>query len=210
MTESDREEIRWKLDKIFSLLDSIIQIHQTEQKSYTDYWESLSTSIHQARNTLLAIIGFGIGVLISLITIDIFQKSDVNFIIYGLVAAGIIYFGSNIGLRLIYKKYQSLNELYEKDLIDLYEFQGGLIGDAISEEIKQDHLEFLKKIIHVVTQAMDYELRLKRYELFKEEKPDKKEYEDSIKIAKENLNYFKKMNLKIVKKIEKFASLNNL
>jgi hypothetical protein len=204
---AEREGVRWKLDKILSLLDGLIQMHQTEQKSYSDYWESLSNSIHQVRNTILAGIGFGIGILISLITIDVFQKSDVNFIIYGLIGSGIIYFGSNAILHFNFKKYQSLNEVYENDLIELYEFKGWLIGSITSEEVKQEHVELLKNLIHVVTQSIGYDLKLKTKELFNESEPDKKEYEDSINIAKENLDYFKKIELKIIKRIERFATL---
>ena len=202
---SDREEIRWELDKILDFLNSLIQLHQSEQNVFWDIYEKIHSWFISGRNSIIAVIGFGIGIIISLVAIEELGREYVVLIVYGLVGASIVFVGINIFLNKIIKKYQIVNEAYAKDFLELLEIKGWLIGASIKDKPNKEQIMFLVKFTFVISQVISYNIQLKIQTVFKGDRPEIKGIEEAYQIAKEDLEHYKKLDLKIVKTIEEFV-----
>lgn len=200
----EREEIRWELDKIFEFVNYIIDLHENEKKSFWSNYEITHSSGIKIRNSIIAVIGFVIGVIISLISIRELESSYVDFIVYGFVIAFIIFFGTNILLYFVGRKYLELDNAYRKDVSELLELKGWLIGATIKDKPNKEQVMFLAKFTFVISQVIGYNIQLKTQNLFKVEPLELNEYQETIKTVKENLEHYKKLDLKIVKTIEDF------
>ena len=201
---NEREEIRWELDKIFEFVNWLIHLHQNEQKTTWDNYEKIHSDRIKARNSIIAVIAFGIGVIISLVSIGELEKEYVGFVVYGLIGAAIVFVGTNVLLFIIGKKYQLLNEAYENDIMELLELKGWLLGASIKDKPNKEQIMFLTKFTFVISQVIGYNIQLKIQNLFKQNPPELNEIKEAHQIGKENLECYKKLDLKIVKTIENF------
>jgi len=201
---SEREEIRWELDKIFEFLNSLLHLHQNEQKTIWDGYEKIHSGFIKGRNSIIAGVAFGIGIIISLVSIEELEREYVGFVVYGLIGAAIVFIGTNILLYFVGKKYQLLNEAYENDVTELLELKGWLLGASLKDKPNKEQIMFLTKFTFIISQVIGYNIQLKSKNLFKQAPPELKEVKVAHQIAKENLEHYKKLDLKIVKTIEKF------
>lgn len=202
--KKDREEIRWELDKIFEFLNWLFHLHQNEQKTFWEGYEKIHSGFIKGRNSIIAVVAFGIGVIISLVSIEELEREYVGFVVYGLIGAAIVFIGTNILLYFIGKKFVLLNEAYENDVTELLELKGWLLGASIKDKPNKEQIMFLTKFTFVISQVIGYNIGLKAQKLFKQDHPELKEVKEGYQIAKENLEHYKKLDLKIVKTIEKF------
>jgi len=203
---SDREEIRWELDKIFEFVNWLINLHQSEQKTVWAQYEKTHSGGITVRNSIIAGIGFGIGVIISLVSIGELEREFVDFVVYGLIGAGIVFIGINVLLYFVGKKYQLLHLAYETDILELLELKGWLLGASIKDKPKnKEQIIFLTEFTFVISQVIGHNIQLKIQDLFKEEPQELKDVQKTYVIAKKNLEHYKKLDLKIIKTIEKFV-----
>lgn len=158
-----------------------------------------------ARNSIMAGIGFGIGIIISLVSIEELGREYLAFVSYGLIAAAIVFIGTNLLLNISGKKYLSINTSYANDLLGLFELKGWFIGASIKDKPNKEQIDFLAKFTFVISLVISYNIQLKLQELFKVDNPEIKSIEDAYQIAKDNLEYYKKLDLRIVKVVEKFV-----
>ena len=201
----DREEIRWELDKILDFLNSLIQLHQSEQNAFWNIYEKIHSWFINGRNSIIAVIGFGIGIIISLVAIEELGREYLIFIVYGLVGASIVFVGINIFLNKIGKKYQTVNEAYANYFLELLETKGWLLGASIKDLPTKEQLIFLVNFTFVISQVIGYNIQSKLKNFFKGNYPEFKAVKQAFLIAKENLEEYKKLDLKIVKTIEEFV-----
>ena len=204
---SDKEEIRWELDKIFEFVNWLITLHQREQKSIWEGYEKSHSGGITARNSIIAGIGFGIGVLISLISIGELERTFVDFLVYGMIGAGIVFIGMNVLLYFVGKKYRLLYEAYENDVLALLELKGWLLGASIKDKPQnKEQIIFLTEFTYVISQVIAHNMESKIHELLKKEITEVVDVNQPYAIAKKNFEHYKKIDLKIVKTIEKFIN----
>jgi len=202
---SEREEIRWELDKIFEFVNWLITLHQSEQKSFWEQYEKTHSGLITARNSIIAGIGFGIGVIIGLISIGELERTFVDFLGFGLIVAGMVFIGTNVLLYLVGKKFQELYKAYENDILELLELKGWLLGASIKDRPQnKEQIIFLTEFTYVISQVIAHNIESKIHELLKKEIEELVDVNKPYVIAKKNIEHYKKLNLKIVKTIEKF------
>jgi len=202
---SEREEIRWELDKIFEFVNWLITLHQSEQKLIWEQYEKTHSGVITARNSIIAGIGFGIGVIIGLISIGELERTFVDFLVYGLIGAGIVFIGMNVLLYFVGKKYQLLYEAYGNDILALLELKGWLLGGSIKDRPQnKEQIVFLAEFTYVISIVIGHNIQLKIRELFKEEITETIDTQKPYVIAKKNLEHYKKIDLRIIQTIEKF------
>lgn len=202
---SEKEEIRWELDKIFEFVNWIITLHQSEQNSFWEQYEHSHSGLITLRNSIIAGIGFGIGVIIGLISIGELERTYVDFLGFGLIVAGMVFIGTNVLLYLVGKKFQELYQAYENDVLELLELKGWLLGVSIKDKPQnKGQIIFLTEFTYVISILIAHNIESKIHELLKKEITELVDVQKAYAIAKKDFEDYKKIDLKIVKTIEKF------
>jgi len=147
---SDREEIRWKLSNIQEVLAISRDEHEKEQENFQKAWKDLSEQLIRGRNTLVGGIGFGVLLIISLISIDSISNDYVWIIPVGIIVALVLYVIINIILKLQADKYYELDDEYQQQVLDLIEFESWYIGYSLRDEITADNIWFSLHFVVVV------------------------------------------------------------
>jgi len=201
----DREEIRWKLKNLHDMIDSSLEGHQKESEDFKNDWRELSTAFIHGRNTIIGGIGFGILLLISLISIEVIGNENTLYIPISIVVIIGIFLGINLYLNWLGKKYFELDEEYTKQILELLEFQGWMLGHSMREDIKFERIILLLYFVVAFGKASSYQLKYKAYNIFGGVEPDQSEFLEAYEIAKKNLQMFEPINVKAVKRIKSFV-----
>ena len=203
---SDREEIRWKLKNLQDIISAVVDAHQSEQDNIVESWKETSNAIIKGRNTVLGTIGFGIILLVSLVSIDEFNRDYVNYIPMAIVVAFVIFLGINVIVFKLGQKFYDISDEYSKDNLELLEFKGWIVGYSLREDVTFEQIKFLILFVQVMTQSISYHLKDLGYKKLRSEKPNQDEFRTHYGNAKKYLNYFEKINVKLVGKIKSFIN----
>jgi len=188
---ADREEIHWKFQILFDSMDTTIQLHENERVGLLSYLDKYAHEIKEIRNILLGMIAFGIGLLVSLISIKIVEESLAWLIIPSLIGAGAVYLITNIRVYSTALKIHNLNTKYLQIKEDLIKFKGFLSGIALKDEIPKD--EFLKLNEHyfLIMQIFSYEIANFAHNIIKSPKPNQELFREAYNTIKQNLDQIK-------------------
>ncbi len=203
---SDREEIRWKLKNLQEIISAVVDAHQSEQDNIIENWKETSNAVIKGRNTTLGAIGFGIILLVSLVSIGEIDRENVNYIPMAIIVAFVIYLGINAIVYKLGQKFYDISDEYNKDNLELLEFKGWIIGYSMREDVTFEQIKLLILFVQVITQSISYHLKNLGYKKLNSEKPDQDEFRTHYDNAKKYLNYFEKINVKLVGKIKSFIS----
>ena len=203
---SDREEIRWKLKNLQEIISAVVDAHQSEQDNIIENWKETSNAVIKGRNTTLGAIGFGIILLVSLVSIGEIDRENVNYIPMAIIVAFVIYLGINAIVYKLGQKFYDISDEYNKDNLELLEFKGWIIGYSMREDVTFEQIKLLILFVQVITQSISYHLKNLGYKKLNSEKPDQDEFRTHYDNAKKYLKYFEKINVKLVGKIKSFIS----
>lgn len=205
--DDNRAEIRWKIQLLLELITlSLSQIEQEKEK-YETSGKNLLAELEKIRNNILAFVGFIIILLLTLISIEIIEKEHVWYIIPLILIGGADYFGLNILAGKIYKPYPLIQEKFTEIDLALLHLRGYLTGVTIVEELTKEQVILLAAFISVIIQSYTYELGYYVVKILKSPKPQQEEYRKNYKLAKLNIEQFKKITTlkpEYVKKVESF------
>ncbi|MCH7648393.1 MAG: hypothetical protein IIA83_07295 [Thaumarchaeota archaeon] len=193
---SDREEIRWKFQVMFDAMDTVIQLLENERTGLQNNLEKYAHERKEIRNTLLGMIAFGIGLLVSLISIKIIEGDTAWYIIPALIGAGAIYLITNIGVYSTALKFHKLNSKYLLIIEELIKIKGHLSGKSLNEEIKKEQVVKVIQYSYLIGQIFAYELGHFGHNIIKSPKPNQEQYREAYDIIKQNLDEIKEIGVK--------------
>jgi len=192
---SEREEIHWKFQIFLDTIDTSTQLHENERVGFQSYLEKYAQEKKEIRNTLLGMIAFGIGLIISLISIKIVEEDLAWLIIPSLIGAGAVYLKINIKIYLTALKVHNLDIKYLRIKKDLITFKGLIIGLALKDEIPEEEVHRLIEYSFVLTQIFAYEIGYFAHNIMKYPKPIQDQYRESYNVIKQNLDQIKSIGL---------------
>ena len=194
MTEN-REEIRWKLSLLSELITVELEQHEGERKELEEKSDKYTQALFTSRNTAMAGIGFVIALWISLISIGAVPTENAWYIIIGIVAAAIIFFGINLLSYKIGDKYYSLDTVYRKYTLDMLNIKGWALGVSMKEDVNFSQILTITNFINVFVHVIAFSLQTKANELLNYDKPKLKDFRQYYEIAKNYNDQFKMLGL---------------
>lgn len=201
---SDREEIRWKLSNFSQFISNSINLHEKEQDNVAKIRNDVHRDLIQGRNTLVGGIGFGILLIISLISIEVLDKFYILIVPIAIVVALLIYVGFNFLTDKILKKYYELDNEYQTQIVELLEFEGWFTGYSFREDIDNKQIMFLLYYVTVFVNAIAYDIKSKSAEILGGEKPKIEDHSQYYEIIKENMVEAEKLTTNATLRIKNF------
>lgn len=193
---TDREEIKWKFQLLLETMRNARAAHENEQK---DLYESETldlAELKEGRNNFLAGIGFTIGILISLISIDVLSDDYVWFIIVGIIVGIVLFVGFNI---MIYRRtglYGTVNAKLRSTTLEFLRIEGKIAGIAMTENLTKEDVLLLTVFTSVIGQAYSYDIGHFTAQKLGLAKPDQNTYRQPYELAKNQIELIKQTNLK--------------
>ncbi len=201
----DREEIRWKFQVLSDSMNTALQINENERKILEQSLEKISKETRGIRNTFIGIIGFTIGLIVSLVSMDAIEKNYLWGIVAGFILALIIFVGSNMYIYKWGDKANSINVKYTQIQSDLIKLKGDTSASALDENITHDQVKLVINFIFVMGQVIGYETGLFSHNILKTPKPEQENYRSAYEMAKEKLDEFRKLvDAKYITRVELF------
>ena len=201
---SDREEVRWKLSNLQKLVSSAINRYEKHFDIVYAEGENLYKKAIQERNTLVGGIGFGILLVISLVSMELLSEDYVVSIPIGIGVALTIFALINILATERMKKYNEFIQEFQIQKSELTELEGWLTGIAIRDDIKSENIFTLTYLVSSIFDVMDYDLELTKHRILGLEKPNIEKHAQSCNKIKYNLENSEIPDLKIILRLKKF------
>lgn len=170
--------------------------HENEQNMVYESGLLVISELKEIRNNFLAGLGFAIGILISLISIGILEKTHVWFILIGIFAGIGIFVGINVktfrtGVRygLVIAKFRSIT-------LELLKIEGKISGIAMTEDIRPEHIMLIANFLYLITQALSYEIGHFSSDKLGSGKPEQDIFRNAYEAMKTQIELIKQTNLK--------------
>ncbi|MGI0027043.1 MAG: hypothetical protein ACREAD_04300 [Nitrosopumilaceae archaeon] len=202
----DREEIQWKFQILSNLVNSSIERLEQERQEIVDGRNAFERRSIRYRNEFLSGIGFFISLIMALITIDIWPKHYILYVIFTVVIGLAIFTLFNELMYWKIKKYSKLINLFDTiDVDELINFQNQISTMAILDTISINQIKIFTVYYSLLTAIASYEIGYQAHKLLKTMLPSQEEYLESYKIAKSSIeNYRKSDFIYSISRIEKF------
>lgn len=202
----DREEIKWKFQLLLETMRVARSSHENEQRDLHEMATQDLTELKEARNSILAGIGFAIGILVSLISIGVLSNDHVWFIILGIIAGVGIFVGFNM---LTYRRagtHGIVNAKFRAVTLDFLGIEGKIAGIAMREDLRKEDVLLLTVFVSVIGQAFSYDLGYFAAEKLKLQKPSQDTFRNAYEMTKNQLELIKQTNLReYIPKLESFV-----
>lgn len=208
MTESDREEIRWKFQVIQENLRSVNGQLDNQRKFIDQRQIRAVQDVEKMRNLYFAFIGFFVTISISVIIAR--GMDDINYL-YPIIAGVIgflIFFFTNLKIEKSHKLFKEIGDSYFVMLNGLFSPLEGMVSTfaLIEDFTKEDVLNLVNYVTvfgfgtnYIFTKYLDEKLK---WEQFKHE-----DFRNHYDLAKTSLDSFKEKNYPLgTQAIEDFIS----
>jgi len=192
---SEREEIRWKFQMLIDSMNNGIQLIENDRTGFLDYLEKYSHERKEIRNTLLGMIAFGIGLLVSLISIKIVEDSWVWLIIPALIGAATIYLITNFRVYYTALKINNLNSKCLLNINELIKLKGFFTGLSLREDLPKELILKLIPYSNYIGLIVIYELINYSHDIIKTPKANQELYRETFNWVKQSLDEIKEIGL---------------
>ena len=202
---SEREEIRLILQTLSDSTHIAIEANENERESIRKYYERNDALWREARNNILAGIGFGIGILISLIAIEIIERNSVWYILVGIIIGIVVFFSINSYLFKQEKKFYTLDAKYQQTSSEILTLMGQINALLIYGNPTREQAIMYSTFIFIIGETLSYELGYLAHDIYNAQKPENTKFQVAYNVAKIFLTQFKTLNLpEYHQKIESF------
>lgn len=208
MTESDREEIRWKFQVMSEIISVAMKTLDEERKTSENSFVRRARELKEVRDRILSGISFGITFSLLLIILEILDKFYAIYSIIAIIIGIGIFIATNSYVFSYDKKYSALDDKFHQLLSSEANLLKGMIARyALDESIRKEDVMIILSFVTVYSQTISYELGHYSYQLFKKLKPDQELFRDAYSTAKPLIQIFKEFGFYTgTNRIEKFIS----